>query len=107
MDFLHLLDQNRYGAFVSEIVNDISVGAVERLSDINTIYAWTNSRVETFQRRSGQVSFVNVNRSNRSHQRRMDKGRNAECYNYGRLGHYARNSTHDTDGEDKVLYTGV
>ena len=63
MDFLHSLDPNHYGAFVSDIVNDISVGAIKRPEDLNTVYAWANSRVETSQRRSGQVSFVNVNKS--------------------------------------------
>ena len=60
MDFLHSLDPNRYGSFVSDIVNDISVGAIKRPEDLNTVYAWANSRVETSERRSGQVSFVNV-----------------------------------------------
>jgi len=105
MDFLHSLDANRYGAFVSDIVNDISVGAIKRPEDLNTVYAWANSRVETSQRRSGQVSFVNVNRNARSHQRKRDKEKNAECCNCGRRGHYARNCTQDPDGEDKVSAT--
>jgi len=105
MDFLHSLDPNRYGAFVSDIVNDISVGAIKRPEDLNTVYAWANSRVETSQRRSGQVSFVNVNRNARSHQRKRDKEKNAECYNCGRRGHYSRNCTQDPDGEDKVSAT--
>jgi len=70
MDFLHSLDPRRYGSFVSDIVNDISVGAIKRPEDLNTVYAWANSRVETSQRRSGQVSFVNVIKSR---QKRKDK----------------------------------
>jgi len=70
MDFLHFLDPSRYGSFVSDIVNDISVGAIKCPEDLNTVYAWANSRVETSQRRSGQVSFVNVNKLR---QKRKDK----------------------------------
>ncbi len=47
MDFLHPIDTSRYGSFVSDIVNDISVGAIKRPEELNTVYAWANSRVET------------------------------------------------------------
>jgi len=105
MDFLYSFDPSRYGAFVSDIVNDVSVGAINRPENLNTVYAWANSRVETSQRRSDQVSFVNVNRNGRSHQGKRVKEKNAECYNCGRRGHYERNCAQDPDGEDKVSAT--
>ena len=103
MDILYSLDPNRYKAFVSDIVNHILAGALERPGDLNTVCAWADSRMETSQHRSGQVSFMTMNR--RSHQRWKNKEENVECYNCGRVGHYDRNCTHDADGENEVQYT--
>ncbi len=101
MDVLHSSDPNRYKSFISDIVNHISVVPV----DLNTVCAWADSRRKKSQHRSGQVSFMTMNR--RSHQRRKNKEENVECYNCGRVGHYDWNCTHDADGEDEVQYTGM
>lgn len=58
MDFPHSSDANRFGSFISNIVNDISIGAILRPQDLNTVY-----RAETSQRRSGTVYFINVSKS--------------------------------------------